>query len=47
MSIAEKIKLSEQEYLTGEETAEFKHEYINGEVWGLWLVLATIMSPLQ
>ena len=35
MSIAEKIKLSEQEYLQGEEVAEFKHEYLNGEVWAM------------
>ena len=35
MSIAEKTKLSEQEYLKGEETAEFKHEYLNGEVWAM------------
>jgi hypothetical protein len=32
MSTAEKIHLSEQEYLQGEETAAFKHEYLNGEV---------------
>ncbi|NOR69871.1 MAG: Uma2 family endonuclease [Methylomarinum sp.] len=35
MSIAEKTKLSEQEYLKGEETAEFKHEYLKGEVWAM------------
>ncbi len=35
MSIAEKIKLSEQDYLNGEETAEFKHEYLKGEVWAV------------
>ena len=32
MHTANKLFLSEQDYLKGEETAEFKHEYINGEV---------------
>lgn len=35
MSIAEKTKLSEQEYLKSEETAEFKHEHLKGEVWAM------------
>ena len=35
MSIAEKIKLSEQEYLNGEETSDYKYEYLNGEVWAM------------
>lgn len=32
---AEEIKSSEQDYLSGEESAEFKHEYINGEAWAM------------
>lgn len=35
MSLAEKINLTAEEYLQGEETAEFKHEYLNGEVWAM------------
>ena len=35
MSIAEKIKLSAHDYLKGEETSEFKHEYIDGDVWAM------------
>jgi len=35
MHTAKELFLSEQDYLTGEETAEFKHEYINGEVWAM------------
>ena len=31
--LAEKVKLSAEDYLKGEETAEVKHEYLNGEVW--------------
>ena len=34
MSVAaEKINISPQEYLENEITAEFKHEYLNGEIW--------------
>ncbi|ESS66958.1 hypothetical protein MGMO_174c00240 [Methyloglobulus morosus KoM1] len=33
MLLAEKITLTAEEYLKGEETADFKHEYQNGEVW--------------
>jgi Uma2 family endonuclease len=33
MSLAEKITLTAEQYLQGEETADFKHEYQNGEVW--------------
>jgi len=32
-AIAEKFNLSPQEYLENEITAEFKHEYLNGEIW--------------
>ena len=35
MSLAEKNNLTAEEYLNGEETAEFKHEYQNGEVWAM------------
>ncbi len=35
MSLAEKITLTAEEYLKGEETAECKHEYQNGEVWAM------------
>lgn len=35
MSLAEKIILTAEEYLQGEETADFKHEYQNGEVWAM------------
>lgn len=35
MSLAEKQILSAEEYLQGEESAEFKHEYMNGEVWAM------------
>jgi len=35
MSLAEKITLTAEAYLKGEETAEFKHEYQNGEVWAM------------
>ena len=30
---AEKNNISPQEYLENEKTAEFKHEYLNGELW--------------
>jgi len=33
MSLAEKRILSAEEYLQSEESAEFKHEYMDGEVW--------------
>lgn len=33
MSLAEKILLSPEEYLQGEDTTQFKNEYMNGEVW--------------
>ncbi|WP_428355149.1 Uma2 family endonuclease [Methyloprofundus sp.] len=32
---AEKIKLSELEYLESEKTAEFKNEYLQGEIWAM------------
>ena len=32
---AEKITLSEQEYLESEKAAEFKHEYLQGEIWAM------------
>jgi Uma2 family endonuclease len=35
MSLAEKIILTAEEYLKGEETADCKHEYQNGEVWAM------------
>jgi Uma2 family endonuclease len=35
MPLAEKITLTAEEYLQGEETADFKHEYQNGEVWAM------------
>ncbi len=35
MSLAEKLTLTAEEYLQGEETAEFKHEYLDGEVWAM------------
>lgn len=35
MSVAEKKSISPEEYLQGEETAEFKHEYLNGEIWAM------------
>jgi Uma2 family endonuclease len=33
MALAEKICLTVEEYLKGEEAADFKHEYQNGEAW--------------
>lgn len=30
---AETLNISPQEYLENEKTAEFKHEYLNGELW--------------
>lgn len=35
MLLAEKITLTAEEYLKGEETADCKHEYQNGEVWAM------------
>jgi Uma2 family endonuclease len=35
MSLAEKIILTAEEYLKGEETADCKHEYQNGAVWAM------------
>ncbi len=35
MSLAEKITLTAEEYLKGEETTDYKHEYQNGEVWAM------------
>lgn len=35
MSLAEKITLTAEDYLKGEETADCKHEYQNGEVWAM------------
>lgn len=35
MLLAEKITLSAEDYLNGEETAEVKHEYLNGDVWAM------------
>lgn len=35
MPLAEKISLTAEEYLNGGETAEFKHEYQNGEIWAM------------
>lgn len=35
MSTATALKISEQDYLAGEEHAEVKHEYINGQVFAM------------
>jgi Uma2 family endonuclease len=35
MPLAEKIILTAEEYLKGEETADCKHEYQNGGVWAM------------
>jgi Uma2 family endonuclease len=35
MLLGEQITLSTEDYLNGEETAEVKHEYLNGEVWAM------------
>lgn len=35
MSLAEKLRLTAEEYLRGEESADCKHEYLNGEVWAM------------
>ncbi len=35
MSLAEKNRISSEDYIQGEETAEFKHEYLDGEIWAM------------
>ncbi len=35
MALAEKLQLTAEEYLQGETTAEFKHEFMDGEVWAM------------
>ncbi|MCQ8105496.1 Uma2 family endonuclease [Methylomonas sp. SURF-2] len=35
MSLAEKIPLSREDYLHGEASADFKHEFMAGEVWAM------------
>jgi len=35
MSLAAKIKFTESEYLTGEMTAEIKHEFVDGKVYAM------------
>jgi len=35
VSAAEKLPLTVEEYLQGEASAEYKHEYLNGEVWAM------------
>lgn len=35
MSLAEKVALTAEEYLHGEETADIKHEFQNGDVWAM------------
>jgi Uma2 family endonuclease len=35
MALAEKLKLSAEDYLQGEESAQIKHEYLDGEVWAM------------
>jgi len=35
VSAAEKLTLTAEDYLQGEASAEYKHEYLNGEVWAL------------
>lgn len=35
MALAERLKLSTDEYLQGESTAQVKHEYLGGEVWAM------------
>lgn len=32
---AENLRLTATDYLQGEETAEYKHEYLDGEVWAM------------
>ena len=35
MSVAEKTRVLPEDYLQGEQTAEFKHEYLDGEIWAM------------
>jgi Uma2 family endonuclease len=35
MALAEKLKLSAEDYLQGEASAQIKHEYLDGEVWAM------------
>lgn len=35
MSLAEKLPLSPEDYLQGEASADFKHEFMAGEVWAM------------
>jgi len=35
VSAAEKLPITVEEYLQGEASAEYKHEYLNGEVWAM------------
>lgn len=35
MALAEKLKLSAEDYLQGEESAQIKHEYLDGDVWAM------------
>lgn len=35
MALAEKFPLTAEEYLQGEARAEYKHEYMDGEVWAM------------
>ncbi|OAI04314.1 hypothetical protein A1353_13715 [Methylomonas methanica] len=35
MALAEKLKLSAEDYLQGEASAQIKHEYLDGDVWAM------------
>ena len=35
MSVAENTRVLPEDYLQGEQTAEFKHEYLDGEIWAM------------
>jgi len=35
MALAEKLKLSADDYLQGEASAQVKHEYLDGDVWAM------------
>jgi len=35
MALAEKIKITVEDYLRGELISDIKYEYINGEVWAM------------
>jgi Uma2 family endonuclease len=35
MSTAEKLLISAEDYLAGEETADYKHEFLAGKIWGM------------